>query len=353
MRVKSVVVHSFDIPLTKPLQLKRDMVENRCGFVIEIRSDDYCGYGEIAPLPYFHQEKLEDVVREMEVAKKAIYSLEFSNDEIVENPRYFGDKLQEFGFSPSVMWGIETALWNFASAHAKLPPRRLWCKDCCDTIEINGLVSGKWQDVKQQVAILKKQGIQTVKLKVGRNTLHEDLQNIEYLRQQGQWKIRLDANRSWSVAQAQDFLQRVEQYAIEYIEEPVPTQLQSQLKSSIAWDESVYEQQLPPQQPPYPQAVVLKPALIGGIAKTFAWISWAQRHGIPCVMSSCFETSIGLFMLANIAATLPPIAHGLDTYKWLKKDIAKPRFNVTNHQLDLSKFCHFAYHFAGNFDDIT
>ncbi|BBM85886.1 o-succinylbenzoate synthase [Candidatus Uabimicrobium amorphum] len=350
MRVNDIVIHPFDLPLTKPLQLKRDMVENRRGLVVELRGDDCRGYGEIAPLPYFHNETLQQIHNEIDIIKNSIYSLQWDAKAVVNTPGFFGEKLSVYNFAPSVMWGIETALWNLTSDYLKTPPRCLWKKDCRDIIEINGLLSGKPQDIKQQVDILKKQGVQTVKLKVGRNTLEEDLQNIAYVRQQGKWKMRLDANRSWSVAQAQDFLQRIEEHTIEYIEEPVATQQQPQLKSDIrvAWDESVYEQQLPPTKPPYPQAVVLKPALIGGIARTFQWISWAQKLRIPCVMSSCFETSIGLFMLANIAATTSPIANGLDTYKWLQSDVANPRFAVKDNHVDLSQFCNIVYQFEDN-----
>ncbi|WP_372369188.1 o-succinylbenzoate synthase [Candidatus Uabimicrobium sp. HlEnr_7] len=338
MKIKKNFTRPFCVSLNRPLQLKRNFIESRSGFIVALQIDDVWGYGEVAPLPYFHSEM--QVEKEIDLALKVISNWQWSIEDIKNNPCFFGRKLQEYPFSASVMWGIETALWNVSSLFCNTTPRKLWKSTAGDIVEINGLLSGKYNDIKAQADILQKQQVQTVKLKVGRNSLEEDLCNIKYILDlNNKWKMRLDANRSWSLEEASVFIDSIANYNIEYIEEPVSKELFSQLPQNvnIAWDESVYEQKIPPQHPPFPKVVVLKPALIGGIGFTFEWISWANNNDILCVISSCFDTSIGLVMLANIAATTS-MASGLDTYKWLEEDTLYHRFSTDSASIDLSQY---------------
>lgn len=94
-------------------------------------------------------------------------------------------------------------------------------------------------------------------------------------------------------------------------------------------------------------AVVIKPGRVGGIERAAAIAEWAHCRGRVAVISSAFETSIGLYSYAHLAAyvdhrrfqtitTIPPqspqaatTAHGLGTYMWLGGDVIQnKRFDV-------------------------
>jgi isochorismate synthase/2-succinyl-5-enolpyruvyl-6-hydroxy-3-cyclohexene-1-carboxylate synthase/2-succinyl-6-hydroxy-2,4-cyclohexadiene-1-carboxylate synthase/O-succinylbenzoate synthase len=68
-------------------------------------------------------------------------------------------------------------------------------------------------------------------------------------------------------------------------------------------------------------ALVLKPTILGGMERTLALAAWAQRHGMRAVVSSAFESPLGLSQWAQLAAAVDaaagsPTHHGLATLGW-------------------------------------
>jgi len=66
--------------------------------------------------------------------------------------------------------------------------------------------------------------------------------------------------------------------------------------------------------------LVIKPQRIGGIA---AALRAAELAGVPVVVSSALETSVGLAACLAVAAALPdsPYAHGIGTATLLAEDV--------------------------------
>jgi O-succinylbenzoate synthase len=63
----------------------------------------------------------------------------------------------------------------------------------------------------------------------------------------------------------------------------------------------------------------------------------AKKYNINPIISSSFETGVGLTTLANLAACSPNVACGLDTQKYFKYDISKYNFSPKNGEIDLLK----------------
>ena len=89
---------------------------------------------------------------------------------------------------------------------------------------------------------------------------------------------------------------------------------------AVAWDESLRSAE----PPSGVAALILKPAILGGIKKTQAWMQWAQARDIQVVLSSCFEGPRALQSYARLAHQhhLNDIPQGLDTWRWLDLDWA-------------------------------
>lgn len=74
-------------------------------------------------------------------------------------------------------------------------------------------------------------------------------------------------------------------------------------------------------------ALVLKPAVLGGLERTAQLAAWAAQRGMRAVVSSAFESSLGLSQLAQLAAALetaPGVQasqHGLATLSWFAEDL--------------------------------
>ncbi|GIL93104.1 hypothetical protein Vretifemale_20563 [Volvox reticuliferus] len=83
-------------------------------------------------------------------------------------------------------------------------------------------------------------------------------------------------------------------------------------------------------------AVVVKPSVLGGLEVAMEAARWARRRGVQVVISSSFESSVGLAALVQLAATVGSasgdgggssggpslVHHGLGTLQWFAADVA-------------------------------
>ncbi|MFT5170185.1 MAG: O-succinylbenzoate synthase [Candidatus Omnitrophota bacterium] len=81
---------------------------------------------------------------------------------------------------------------------------------------------------------------------------------------------------------------------------------------------------------------VLKPNLIGSLETAWQHMLFTQSMAIRPVISSCYESSLGIYTLASLASCL---AHesftGLDTLKFFEKDILKEPLKIERGKLQL------------------
>ena len=83
--------------------------------------------------------------------------------------------------------------------------------------------------------------------------------------------------------------------------------------------------------------MVLKPTLLGGIRKTLCRAQEARAHGIQSIISSSFESGIGIATLAHLtAASGAGVSAGLDTLKWFSRDLLKEPCTVRRGIMSLS-----------------
>jgi O-succinylbenzoate synthase len=138
--------------------------------------------------------------------------------------------------------------------------------------------------------------------------------------------LRVDVNALWDVDTATERLERLDRFDLQYAEQPVATidemvELRRRVQVPIAADELV-------RQSPHPLQVieaggadilVVKVQPMGGVARV---LDLAGRAGIPVVISSAVETSIGMYGGLLAAALLDelPFACGLGTVSLIEGD---------------------------------
>jgi O-succinylbenzoate synthase len=144
--------------------------------------------------------------------------------------------------------------------------------------------------------------------------------------------IRVDANGGWDVPGAVEALTRLAPVGLEYAEQPVPSieglaEVRSRLRDAgtpvlIAADESVRKETDPLRVARAGAAdlIVVKVAPLGGVRRALDIVAQA---GLPAVVSSALDTSIGIRAGLALAAALPelPYACGLGTVSLFDSDI--------------------------------
>ena len=330
--IASCRIFRYRLPLTGPLPLAGGVIHERQGLLVRIGSDSgVWGWGDVAPLPGFSRESIEEAEAELMVWAGRLRGTGF-------DPR--GDAVALWpgsesaaATSPSVRFGLETALASLARRMEDRERAELGCFD--GTVPVNGLLAGSRERVLADAARLRDAGCRAVKLKVGGRPVVEDVELTRVVRDAigDGVALRLDANRSWTLEQAVAFGREVGNSGVEYLEEPLrePEHLRDLFDATgipVALDESLLE--LRPEDLGGRRevgAVVLKPTLLGGIARAREWVAKALELDIRPVVSSCFESGVGLLALAAFAweSTGDAVPAGLDTYRWLDADVIEPR----------------------------
>ena len=89
------------------------------------------------------------------------------------------------------------------------------------------------------------------------------------------------------------------------------------------------------------RAIILKPSLLG-LHNCSNWIKRSTKLGLNAVISSTFESSVGLFAYANIAQTNTHC--GLGTSSWFKEDVLETRAIPQNGMLHIPSSNRFIAH---------
>jgi O-succinylbenzoate synthase len=197
----------------------------------------------------------------------------------------------------------------------------------------------------KRATLLVNQGYRSIKLKLGQRVLEDDiaLTYRVHARLDDKATLRLDANRSWTYAQAIAFGKAIGSLPIEYIEEPLQdasrlAELAGEWSLPIALDETLIAQDAGDIQPfENLKAMVLKPTLLGGFGRTLEYVKRAHDLSLKTVVSSCFESAIGLNLLAHFASQIAPDTPcGLDTSEWFKENLLDLPLTVSSGQMLLN-----------------
>lgn len=187
-------------------------------------------------------------------------------------------------------------------------------------------------------------GCTTVKLKVAERgqTLRDDVARVRAI---AAWfsasslpqpLLRLDANGGWDVPTALTAAHELASYRLDYIEQPCATvaelaELRAQLQTAglavrVAADESIRKASDPlaVARANAADLLVVKAAPLGGAARALQLVAAA---GLPAVVSSALDTSVGIAAGVRLAAALPPHlfggACGLGTAALLQADVTR------------------------------
>ncbi len=199
-----------------------------------------------------------------------------------------------------------------------------WPRAVRHRVAVNSLVPAVGPDEAAALALAG--GCSTVKVKVGDPG---DLNRVAAVRAAvgSSVAIRVDANGSWDVDAAVAAIARMSPYDLELVEQPVASiedlaAVRRRVDVPIAADECVrgIDDARLLRRLAAADVVVLKVQPLGGVA---AALAVAEAAGVPALVTSMYETSVGLAAGLALAAALPelPYACGLGTGSLLAADV--------------------------------
>jgi len=304
-----------------PLETRYGSWSVREGIILKlIKNEQQIGWGEIAPLPWFGSETLEQALDFCQSIGSCF------NEELIDE---IPDHL------PACQFGFESALKNASSQKPilklDLPPHKysyllLTGKKALDYFS---------KISKDDQKLLGDREILTYKWKIGVESFTQEISIFEQLVEQLPLnsRLRLDANGGLDLETAQRWLSLADQVGqIEFIEQPLsPNQfselltLSQNFKTAIALDESVanLKQLKEYYELGWRGIYVIKAAIMGSPRQLE---NWFQNKAIDAVFSSVFETSIGQQAVLTLAQELNNCdrALGFGVNQWFED--ADPNF---------------------------
>lgn len=238
-------------------------------------------------------------------------------------------------FSPFLEYDdAESARWLAAAIEASQVG---WPAPVRDAVPVNATVPAV--PAEQVPAVLARfPGCTTAKVKVAQagQALRDDVERVAAVRDVlgPEGRVRVDANGAWSLADARWAVAALAAFDLEYVEQPCAevddlvllrvALARAGVEVLIAADESVRKAEDPLRvaRAGAADVLVLKVAPLGGVRPALAI---AAECGLPVVVSSALDTSVGIAAGAALAAALPelPYACGLATTSLLTKDVVR------------------------------
>jgi o-succinylbenzoate synthase len=209
-------------------------------------------------------------------------------------------------------------------AAAREAATEVWPGPLRSTVPVNVTVPPVSLEVARK--LVTSSGCSTAKVKVG---TPDDEARVEAVRDAlgPTGKLRIDVNGAWDVETAIRSIRRLDRFDLEYVEQPVATleemtALRKRINVRLAVDESLRTAPDPLNLRLHEAAdvVVAKVQPLGGVKRALKIV---EAAGLPAVVSSALESSIGIGAGLALAAALPelPYACGLGTVSLLHGDV--------------------------------
>lgn len=311
MKITGIDVKTVRVPLIEPFHISLGTITHAVSAVIKIETDEgIYGYGEGAPGVLITGENLAGTVDSIQYFEKLL----IGTDPIdIEKVHGILDKAA--AHAPCGKTAIDIACYDILGKKAGLPVYQL-LGGYSNTIETDVTVGIQVPEVMaEKAAAHVSKGFDTIKTKVGTG-LRDDVARIKAIRKAvgPEVKIRIDANQAWSAKEALQIIERLDEYDIELVEQPVKAAdiegLEYVTKNSkvlIMSDESCFTatDALRLVERRAVDVLNIKLMKCGGIREALKINAICETAGIECMLGCMAEeTNIGITAAASLGAAV-------------------------------------------------
>ncbi|CAG4994683.1 o-succinylbenzoate synthase [Dyadobacter sp. CECT 9275] len=305
--------------------------------ITDTEKEGISGFGECGPLPGLSVDDIPDFDRQLQSVCDEFNA--FDLEVFPFNLQIILDQLVP-PHLPSVRFGIETALLDIMHGGRRIIFDNHFSAGQTGIL-MNGLIwMGSFEDMLQQAEEKLAQDFTTLKLKVGAIDFDKECAILQRIRERYPKKkitLRVDANGAFDGTNVSERLNRLGQYDLHSIEQPVMAGQHGLMKAvcalspvPVALDEELigivgYREKFDLLKKINPHYIILKPSLLGGFQQTTEWIEIAVRLGINWWITSALESNIGLNAIAQYTASFNnPLPQGLGTGQLYQNNFDSP-----------------------------
>jgi L-alanine-DL-glutamate epimerase-like enolase superfamily enzyme len=240
---------------------------------------------------------------------------------------------RECPFETRLKSGVEMALWDLRGKAAGLPVAVLLGGIIRPEVELAACMGiQSYERAGELARSYVEQGFTTLKTKAG-SDMQEDLDMVRGVRDAvgKRLKLRIDPNRAYTPQQAAELARRLEEYELEYFEQPIPAEpltdavwLRRQTRTPIALNESVTDPASVWEVLKADAAAFILPDTpqAGGIWPCVKIGHVCEAAGVPCIMHCGHDLGPKTAAMVHVAAACPAYSLANDsTYYGIERDI--------------------------------
>lgn len=224
-------------------------------------------------------------------------------------------------FTQMVFAGIEVACWDALGKHLGVPTATFFGGRLRESVEFFAFVQGGTPEaLGRHARKLSMEGYETFYLKVGRPG-QDDEASVAAVRKAvgSEPRLRIDPNEAWSPSVAVDRIRRLEQYDLDWVEQPVPAGQVSGLRdvrrrvhTKIAADQAVFttSELLNVLQQEAADVIVQGSHDAGGLWQLKQQSVLINAFGLSLNRHAFMESDISLFANLQVLAGVPNLTTG-------------------------------------------
>jgi L-alanine-DL-glutamate epimerase-like enolase superfamily enzyme len=286
--------HTIDLKLKHPFRISRSVTEVKKNVIVNIDE----GIGEAAPSAYYG-ENAETVIECLEKVKDQIGDDLFQIESILSN---LNEKITG-NFSAKA--GIDLALHDLIGKRFNIPLYKLLGLNGKAPI-VTSYTIGIDTPEKMKEKTKEAKDFLIYKVKVG---VENDIEMVKAVRETTDAKIRVDANAGWTADEAVEKINKLAEYEIEFVEQPIDPEDKEGLKKikknvnvPIIIDEHLMTAKDILQFVGLCDGINIKLAKCGGIREALRMIHVARAHNLLVMIGCMIESSVGITAAAHIGS---------------------------------------------------
>jgi L-alanine-DL-glutamate epimerase-like enolase superfamily enzyme len=332
------------VPLVEPLKWSGGIRESASGLIVEVETDEgVVGVGE-APGPTLP-------------AIQAVIERELAQFLVGEDPlrtEWLVHRMEEYsrnwsGVGAYAIAGLELALLDLKGKALDVPVAELLGGLGRESVPVIGyLFIDEAEANAQKAAEFVEAGHTELKLKVGRD-LTQDYDTLAAIRERVGYdvKVRIDANMNWSVPAAIKWIKALEQFDLQFIEQPVPdfdlegmATVRRAVSSPIAADEACtsVRSALELLKAEACDVFVVYPSEAGGLTRALQIAAIAEAAGKWCAIGSWAELGVATTANVHLAAASSNFSFANDTHYPLQQaDVLAEPLEIADGQIGVPR----------------
>lgn len=295
-----------EFPLEYPFTISRGTQETAGVVVVRVADDDgHVGVGGAAPSAHYGETAatVEAVLPDLLAVVERV-------DDPENLARIEAGMREVVADNPAARAAVSIAVHDLAAKRAGLPLYEYWGLDPAQSLDTSYTIGiDDAETMREKTLEAVDRGYGTLKVKLGTARDEELLSTVREAAPDA--TIRVDANEAWTPKQAVRNVEWLEDYGVEFVEQPVPAEHTEGLKYvyeraalPIAADESCVVASDVPDIADRCDIANLKLMKTGGLREAKRLIHAARAHGLEVMCGCMTESNASIAAAAHLAPLL-------------------------------------------------